>query len=144
MNHAKPTIRPIGIIKNHIKTLQAELAEAQKAEKANTAVYVLENLGWSWCAETASWAKPKDTISATVKARYHSDKGPIREGDLATWDNKVLGGNVLVRTLIPGSTKALVSWVSNVTLRGFTTGMATFTVEVSDLTARPRQWFIGK
>lgn len=137
-------MRTVAQIQQDISKLQAELADVKVYEhKRNAAVSILENLGWTHSA-TGGWKKPKELTKDEVKARPFSDKSPIRAGDLATWDDKVLGGNVLVRELVPGTTKALVSWISNVTFRGFTAGMTTFTVDVKDLTVRHRHWFIGK
>lgn len=124
-----------------LKDLEQERRIVQRdAVKKQSAIQVLENLGWKFSG--GKWEKPEEVT--TVRARYHSDKGPIREGDFATWDNKILGGNVIVRNLIPGSDKALVSWISNVGIRGCTAGRETFTVDVADLTPRHRHWFIGK
>lgn len=134
--------RQIHAIRKDLKALQVELENAQADRKLASACNILSNLGWTWDEGNTSWVSPKDV--ATVKARAHSDKGPIREGDFASYKGGNLGGNVMVRNLIPGTSKATVSWISNMTMQGCVAGKEAFTVELHQLTPRHRHWFIGK
>lgn len=138
------------IIMRELKDIENEIVEHQKKgrellqerreikrmlAKRNSAISVLENIGWKF--EDGKWNKP----AAKVVAKPFSQT-PLVAGGFATWDNKILGGNVYVRTVGPWISR--VSWVSNVTLKGAHVSEQSFNVSTCELIPRDRTYFIGK
>lgn len=122
-------------IRKEIEALNKELAEAKTYEaKRDAAVHILENLGWTHSGHKG-WQKPepkpKDWRSI-----------PLKAGELATWDDKVLGGIVYIRSV--GDKFAQVSHVRGVSRLGADVLTNSFAVEKSKLTVRPREYFIGR
>lgn len=66
----------------------------------------------------------------------------LKAGELATWDDKVLGGIVYIRSV--GDKYAQVSHVRGVSRLGADVVNGSFAVEKSKLTVRPREYFIGR
>jgi hypothetical protein len=121
-------------IRADIEKLTKELAEAKTYEaKRDAAVHILENLGWTYSGHKG-WQKP-----APKRSDY---KAPLKAGELATWDDKVLGGIVYIRSV--GDKFAQVSHVRGVSRLGADVLTNSFAVEKSKLTVRPREYFIGR
>lgn len=130
-------MRDIKLIQADISKLQAELEDAKvHVAKRDAAVHILENLGWTHSAKFG-WKKP-----ATVKAREY--KAPVVAGAFATYDNKVLGGNVYVRSVNASSGTAQVSWLRGVATAGAMIENTSFAVRIDELTVKPREYFIGR
>lgn len=131
-------MRDIKLIQADIAKLQAELEDAKVyGAKRDAAVHILENLGWTHSARYG-WKKP--IPKPEVKAREY--KAPVVAGAFATYDNKVLGGNVYVRSV--GEKTASASWIRGFAPSGALIENATFDVLVSELTVKPREYFIGR
>uniref|UniRef100_A0AB38ZD18 Uncharacterized protein n=1 Tax=Klebsiella phage vB_KpnP_KP17 TaxID=3116927 RepID=A0AB38ZD18_9CAUD len=123
-------------IRADIEKLTKELAEARAYEaKRDAAVHILENLGWTHSGHKG-WQKPKDG------PKVSNYKAPLKAGELATWDDKVLGGIVYIRSV--GDEYAQVSHVRGVSRLGADVLNSSFAVEKSKLTIRPREYFIGR
>lgn len=123
-------------IRADIEKLTKELAEAKTYEaKRDAAVHILENLGWTHSGHKG-WQKPKDG------PKVSNYKAPLKAGELATWDDKVLGGIVYIRSV--GDEYAQVSHVRGVSRLGADVLNSSFAVEKSKLTIRPREYFIGR
>ncbi|QLF85167.1 hypothetical protein [Klebsiella phage IME264] len=123
-------------IRADIEKLTKELAEAKTYEaKRDAAVHILENLGWTHSGHKG-WQKPKDG------PKVSNYKAPLKAGELATWDDKVLGGIVYIRSV--GDKYAQVSHVRGVSRLGADVLNSSFAVEKSKLTVRPREYFIGR
>ena len=121
-------------IRADIEKLTKELAEAKTYEaKRDAAVHILENLGWTHSGHKG-WQKPAPKCS--------DYKAPLKAGELATWDDKVLGGIVYIRSV--GDKYAQVSHVRGVSRLGADVLNSSFAVEKSKLTIRPREYFIGR
>lgn len=121
-------------IRKEIEALNKELAAVKTYEaKRDAAVHILENLGWTYSGHKG-WQKP-----ATKRSDY---KAPLKAGELATWDDKVLGGIVYIRSV--GDKFAQVSHVRGVSRLGADVLTNSFAVEKSKLTVRPREYFIGR
>lgn len=121
-------------IRADIEKLTKELAEAKTYEaKRDAAVHILENLGWTHSGHKG-WQKPAPKCS--------DYKAPLKAGELATWDDKVLGGIVYIRSV--GDKYAQVSHVRGVSRLGADVLNSSFAVEKSKLTVRPREYFIGR
>lgn len=119
-------------IRKEIEALNKELAEVKTYEaKRDAAAHILENLGWTHSGHKG-WQKP-----APKRSDY---KAPLKAGELATWDDKVLGGIVYVRSV--GDKFAQVSHVRGVSRLGADVLTNSFAVEKSKLTVRPREYFI--
>lgn len=119
-------------IRKEIEALNKELAEAKTYEaKRDAAVHILENLGWTHSGHKG-WQKPTPKCS--------DYKAPLKAGELATWDDKVLGGIVYIRSV--GDKFAQVSHVRGVSRLGADVLNNSFAVEKSKLTVRPREYFI--
>ena len=119
-------------IRKEIEALNKELAEAKTYEaKRDSAVHILENLGWTHSGHKG-WQKPAPKCS--------DYKAPLKAGELATWDDKVLGGIVYIRSV--GDKYAQVSHVRGVSRLGADVLNSSFAVEKSKLTIRPREYFI--
>lgn len=130
-------MRDIKLIQADISKLQAELEDAKvHVAKRDAAVHILENLGWTHSAKFG-WKKP-----ATVKAREY--KAPVVAGAFATYDNKVLGGNVYVCSVNASSGTAQVSWLRGVATVGAMIENTSFAVRIDELTVKPREYFIGR
>lgn len=121
-------------IRKEIEALNKELAEAKTYEaKRDAAVHILENLGWTHSGHKG-WQKPAP--------KWSDYKAPLKAGELATWDDKVLGGIVYIRSV--GDKYAQVSHVRGVSRLGADVLNSSFAVEKSKLTVRPREYFIGR
>ena len=121
-------------IRADIEKLTKELAEAKTYEaKRDAAVHILENLGWTYSGHKG-WQKPAP--------KWSDYKAPLKAGELATWDDKVLGGIVYIRSV--GDKFAQVSHVRGVSRLGADVLTNSFAVEKSKLTVRPREYFIGR
>lgn len=121
-------------IRKEIEALNKELAEAKTYEaKRDAAVHILENLGWTHSGHKG-WQKPAP--------KWSDFKAPLKAGELATWDDKVLGGIVYIRSV--GDKYAQVSHVRGVSKLGADVMNSSFAVEKSKLTVRPREYFIGR
>ena len=121
-------------IRADIEKLTKELAEAKTYEaKRAAAVHILENLGWTYSGHKG-WQKPAP--------KWSDYKAPLKAGELATWDDKVLGGIVYIRSV--GDKFAQVSHVRGVSRLGADVLTNSFAVEKSKLTVRPREYFIGR
>lgn len=121
-------------IRKEIEALNKELAEVKTYEaKRDAAVHILENLGWTHSGHKG-WQKPA--------AKWSDFKAPLKAGELATWDDKVLGGIVYIRSV--GDKYAQVSHVRGVSKLGADVMNSSFAVEKSKLTIRPREYFIGR
>lgn len=121
-------------IRKEIEALNKELAEAKTYEaKRDAAVNILENLGWTHNGHKG-WQKPAP--------KWSDYKAPLKAGELATWDDKVLGGIVYIRSV--GDKYARVSHVRGVSGLGADVLNSSFDVEKSKLTVRPREYFIGR
>ena len=121
-------------IRKEIEALNKELAEAKIYEaKRDAAVHILENLGWTHSGHKG-WQKPAP--------KWSDYKAPLKAGELATWDDKVLGGIVYIRSV--GDKYAQVSHVRGVSRLGADVLNGSFAVEKSKLTVRPREYFIGR
>ena len=121
-------------IRADIEKLTKELEAAKIHEaKQSAAVHILYNLGWTHSG-LKGWQKPSSKCS--------DYKAPIKAGDLATWDDKVLGGTVYIRSV--GDKFAQVSHVRGVSMFGADVLTNSFAVEKSKLTVRPREYFIGR
>lgn len=119
-------------IRKEIEALNKELAEAKTYEaKRDAAVHILENLGWTHSGHKG-WQKPAPKCS--------DYKAPLKAGELATWDDKVLGGIVYIRSV--GDKFAQVSHVRGVSRLGADVLNNSFAVEKSKLTVRHREYFI--
>lgn len=119
-------------IRKEIDALNKELAAAKAYEaKRDAAVHILENLGWTHSG-LKGWQKPAPKCS--------DYKAPLKAGELATWDDKVLGGIVYIRSV--GDKFAQVSHVRCVGRLGVDVLNNSFAVEKSKLTVRPREYFI--
>lgn len=126
--------RPIGIIKNQLKTLKAELnaaKEAQRQARLVEAAKTLERLGYKFDGKewrnTKPVAKPASTLGPIVGA-----------GDLAFYGVRI----VYVRKV--NGANATVSNVTRVTASGTLVTEATYCVNVASLCVHPREFFIGK
>lgn len=123
-------------IRADIEKLTKELAEAKTYEaKRDAAVHILENLGWTHSGHKG-WQKPKEG------PKVSDYKAPLKAGELATWDDKVLGGIVYIRSV--GDKYAQVSHVRGVSRLGADVLNSSFAVEKSKLTVRPREYFLGR
>lgn len=121
-------------IRKEIEALNKELAEVKTYEaKRDAAVHILENLGWTYSGHKG-WQKPAP--------KWSDYKAPLKAGELATWDDKVLGGIVYIRSV--GDKFAQVSHVRGVSRLGADVLNSSFAVEKSKLTVRPREYFIGR
>lgn len=121
-------------IRKEIEALNKELAEAKTYEaKRDAAVHILENLGWTHSGHKG-WQKPAQ--------KWSDYKAPLKAGELATWDDKALGGIVYIRSV--GDKYAQVSHVRGVSRLGADVLNSSFAVEKSKLTVRPREYFIGR
>uniref|UniRef100_A0AB39C4V0 Phage protein n=1 Tax=Klebsiella phage PMBT70 TaxID=3229741 RepID=A0AB39C4V0_9CAUD len=121
-------------IRADIEKLTKEL-EAVKIHESRqvAAVNILYNLGWTHDPHKG-WQKP-----APKRIDY---KAPLKAGELATWEDKTLGGTVYIRAV--GETRSVVSHVRNVGRLGVDVHNSRFTVENDTLTIRPREYFIGR
>lgn len=127
-------MRPSKEIQAEIDKLNEELkASSQHELKVSSAVHVLENLGWTHNGRT--WVKPK----VAVKSRDY--QAPVSAGGLASWDGGAVGGYVYVRSV--SGQWAGVSHLKSVGIAGFSAHNAVFTVPVSQLTMRPKEYFLG-
>lgn len=123
-------------IRKEIEKLTKELESSKIYEaKRDAAVHILENLGWTHSG-LKGWQKPKPSI------KINDYKAPLKAGELATWDDKVLGGIVYIRSV--GDKFAQVSHVRGVSRLGADVLNNSFAVEKSKLTVRPREYFIGR
>lgn len=121
-------------IRKEIEALNKELAEAKTYEaKRDAAVHILENLGWTHSGHKG-WQKPAP--------KWSDYKAPLKAGELATWDDEVLGGIVYIRSV--GDKYAQVSHVRGVSRLGADVSNGSFAIEKSKLTVRPREYFIGR
>lgn len=121
-------------IRKEIEALNKELAEAKTYEaKRDAAVHILDNLGWTYSGHKG-WQKPAP--------KWSDYKAPLKAGELATWDDKVLGGIVYIRSV--GDKFAQVSHVRGVSRLGADVLTNSFAVEKGKLTVRPREYFIGR
>lgn len=121
-------------IRKEIEALNKELAEAKTYEaKRDAAVHILENLGWTHSGHKG-WQKPTP--------KWSDYKAPLKAGELATWDDRVLGGIVYIRSV--GDKFAQVSHVRDITRLGVDVLNGSFAVEKSKLTVRSREYFIGR
>lgn len=129
-------MRPSKDIQADIKKLNAELqASLQQELKVSSAVHVLENLGWTHNGSV--WVRPK-----AGKAHIAKDyQAPVSAGGLASWDGGAVGGHVYVRSV--SGQWAGVSHLKSVGISGFSAHNAVFTVPVSQLTMRPKEYFLG-
>lgn len=137
MNSIKP--RPIGIIKNQIEKLQEELKEATNIAKAQSAVHVLENLGWKHNGKT--WVKPMPQPQSKGEAiSMYPYKAPSK-GDLALYRHSQVP--VYVHAAFPNG-KCLVSHFTidgkGRVMRLFISAQK-FTTDASALKVRPREYF---
>ena len=122
-------------IQADIDKLTAELkATTQHELKVSSAVHVLENLGWTH--NGTRWVKPQ------TKPRIREYQAPVTAGGLASWDGGAVGGHVYVRS-VKGEF-AVVSHLQAVALTGFHAHQSRFTVHVSQLTMRPKEYFLGR
>lgn len=121
-------------IRADIEKLTKEL-EAVKVHESRqvAAVNILYNLGWTHDPHKG-WQKP------TTKCSDY--KAPLKAGELATWEDKTLGGIVYIRAV--GETRSVVSHVRDVARFGVDVHNSRFTVENDTLTIRPREYFIGR
>lgn len=121
-------------IRADIEKLTKEL-EAVKIHESRqvAAVNILYNLGWTHDPHKG-WQKPAP--------KWSDYKAPLKAGELATWDDKTLGGTVYIRAV--GETRSVVSHVRNVGRLGVDVHNSRFTVENDTLTIRPREYFIGR
>jgi hypothetical protein len=121
-------------IRADIEKLTKELEAAKIHEaKQSAAVHILYNLGWKH-DNLKGWQKPAPKCS--------DYKAPLKAGELATWDDKVLGGIVYIRSV--GDKFAQVSHVRGISRLGADVANGSFAVEKSKLTVRPREYFIGR
>ena len=121
-------------IRKEIDALNKELAAVKTYEaKRDAAVHILENLGWTHSGHKG-WQKPAP--------KWSDYKAPLKAGELATWDDRVLGGTVYIRSV--GDKFAQVSHVRGVSRLGADVLTNSFAVEKSKLTVRPREYFIGR
>lgn len=121
-------------IRKEIDKLNKELEASKIYEaKRDAAVHILENLGWTHSG-LKGWQKPAE--------KWSDYKAPLKAGELATWDDKVLGGIVYIRSV--GDKYAQVSHVRGVSRLGADVMNSSFAVEKSKLTIRPREYFIGR
>ena len=121
-------------IRKEIEALNKELAKVKTYEaKRDAAVHILENLGWTHSG-FKGWQKPAP--------KWSDYKAPLKAGELATWDDRVLGGIVYIRSV--GDKFAQVSHVRGVSRLGVDVLNSSFAVEKSKLTVRPREYFIGR
>lgn len=121
-------------IRADIEKLTKEL-EAVKIHESRqvAAVNILYNLGWTHDPHKG-WQKPAP--------KWSDYKAPLKAGELATWEDKTLGGTVYIRAV--GETRSVVSHVRNVGRLGVDVHNSRFTVENGTLTIRPREYFIGR
>lgn len=121
-------------IRADIEKLTKEL-EAVKIHESRqvAAVNILYNLGWTHDPHKG-WQKPA--------TKFSDFKAPLKAGELATWDDKVRGGTVYIRSV--GDKYAQVSHVYGVSTLGADVMNSSFAVEKSKLTVRPREYFIGR
>lgn len=106
-------------IRKEIEALNKELAEVKTYEaKRDAAVHILENLGWTHSGHKG-WQKPAP--------KWSDYKAPLKAGELATWDDKVLGGTVYIRSV--GDKFAQVSHVRGVSRLGADVLTNSFAVE---------------
>lgn len=123
----------------NLKTLNAEFDEVNKHEaKRNSAVSVLENLGWRHNGN--KWVSPPQSKPMNHKVY----KAAVVPGVFATWDNQLLGGHVCVNDVDFVKGMANVSRIKSVTMCSANIGRETFNVPFEELTVKPRTWFIGK
>lgn len=121
-------------IRKEIEALNKELAEAKTYEaKRDAAVHILENLGWTHSGHKG-WQKPAP--------KWSDYKAPLKAGDLATWEDGSIGGNIYIRSV--GDKYAQVSHVRGISSLGADVVNGSFAVEKSKLTVRPREYFIGR
>ncbi len=121
-------------IRADIEKLTKELEAAKIHEaKQSAAVHILYNLGWKH-DNLKGWQKPAP--------KWSDYKAPLKAGELATWDDRVLGGIVYIRSV--GDKFAQVSHVRGVSRLGVDVLNSSFAVEKSKLTVRPREYFIGR
>ncbi len=121
-------------IRADIEKLNKEL-EAVKVHESRqvAAVNILYNLGWTHDPHKG-WQKPAP--------KWSDHKAPLKAGELATWDDRVLGGIVYIRSV--GDKFAKVSHVRGVSRMGVDVLNGSFAVDKSKLTVRPREYFIGR
>uniref|UniRef100_A0AAU8EFR0 Uncharacterized protein n=1 Tax=Klebsiella phage vB_Kpn16-P3 TaxID=3230847 RepID=A0AAU8EFR0_9VIRU len=133
-------MRDIKLIQADIAKLQAELEDAKVyCAKRDAAVHILENLGWTHSARYG-WKKP--IPKPEVKASEY--KAKVVSGELATYDDKVLGGDVYVRAVNYSSGNAQVSWARNIGTADAMIEETSFAVRIGELTVKPREYFIGR
>lgn len=121
-------------IRKEIDKLNKELDASKIYEaKRDAAVHILENLGWTHSG-LKGWQKPA--------AKWSDYKAPLKAGELATWDDEVLGGIVYIRSV--SDKYAQVSHVRGVSRLGADVSNGSFAIEKSKLTVRPREYFIGR
>ncbi|MCP6042057.1 hypothetical protein NL354_24545 [Klebsiella pneumoniae] len=121
-------------IRADIEKLNKEL-EAVKVHESRqvAAVNILYNLGWTHDPHKG-WQKPAP--------KWSDYKAPLKAGELATWDDRVLGGIVYIRSV--GFKYSQVSHVRGLSRLGVDVHNSRFTVENDKLTVRPREYFIGR
>lgn len=119
----------------HKALIQEKRVAVREIAKRDSSVHVLENMGWTFAE--GKWNKPMNKVDVKPFSQT-----PLLAGGFATWDNKILGGHVYVRTV--GPLVSRVSWVTNVTLKGAHVAEHSFNVVTSELTPRDRTYFIGK
>lgn len=106
-------------IRADIEKLTKELEAAKIHEaKQSAAVHILYNLGWKH-DNLKGWQKPAPKCS--------DYKAPLKAGELATWDDKVLGGIVYIRSV--GDKFAQVSHVRGISRLGADVANGSFAVE---------------
>lgn len=128
-------MRPSKDIQADIDKLNEELKASYRHElKVSSAVHVLENMGWTH--DGRKWIKP------VVPVRSRDYQAPVSAGGLASWDGGAIGGQVYVRSV--NGEFAVVSHLQAVTLTGFHAHQSRFTVPVSQLTMRPKKYFLGR
>lgn len=122
----------------NLKTLNKEFDAVKAVEaKRNSAVAVLENLGWRHNGN--KWVAP-----AAKPMNHKVYKSPVVPGAFATYDHFVLGGNVIINSVSNLTRTANVSRIKSVTMNNAIVGTDSFNVSIDELTVKPRTWFIGK
>lgn len=137
------TMRELKEIENEIaehtqkgrELLQERREVKREIAKRNSAVHVIENMGWTYA--NGKWNKPVNKVVAKPYSQT-----PLVAGGFATYDHFVLGCSVYVRLV--AASYAVVSRVRDVTLKGADVSMVMFRVSLSELTPRDRTYFIGK
>lgn len=133
-------MRDVKLIQADIAKLQAELEDAKVyGAKRDSAVHILENLGWSYNCKLNKWKKPAEP---SVKVKLY--KSSVVAGVFATYNHEVLGGNVYVRSVNTYTGNARVSWVRGQATSGALIERTVFTVRIDELTVKPREYFISR